>query len=329
MTKGWEDEENARRYDAYARRFPMYDRTSEDLVDRVGLTPGAQVVDLCCGTGRTTLAVLAALGAEGRVTGVDGAAAMLAIARAAVTDPRAGWVEAPAEEFDRHIPGPVDAVVCNSAIWQTDLPATFAAARRALRPGGRFAFNIGRRFLAPTRPHPRPETAAHPETAARAKAAVGHEIAAGAETAASAETAAHPETAARLETAARAKAAAGPETAARPETEAVGLAMAMRAIAAREYGWVAPPQSRPGPRPTPDGLLTALTQAGFTPDPITEIEFVQDLDEQRAWLSIPIFTERALPGLGYEQRMAVLAEAYTEPDVISQWTVFTATARTP
>jgi len=259
----WDDEENARRYDAFARRFPMYDRTSEDLVERLGPAPSAQVVDLCCGTGRTTLAVLAALGDEGRVTGVDGSAAMLAIARSAVTDPRAGWLEAPAEEFDRLLSGPVDAVVCNSAIWQTDLPLTFAAVRRALRPGGRFAFNIGRRFLAP---------------------------------------------------------AGG---------KAPGLAEAMRTVAAREYGWVAPPPERPRVRPTSDEILAALERAGFTADPVAELEFAQDLDEQRAWLSIPIFTERALPGLPYEQRMAVLAQAYAEPDVVSQWTVFTATARRP
>jgi hypothetical protein len=109
------------------------------------------------------------------------------------------------------------------------------------------------------------------------------------------------------------------------------MAEAMRAVAAREFGWVAlaSTQSRPRPRLTADAVLAALATAGFTADPVTELEFEQDLEEQRAWLSIPIFTERALPGLDYEQRMAVLARAYSVPEVVSQWTVFTATARTP
>jgi hypothetical protein len=38
-------------------------------------------------------------------------------------------------------------VVCNAAIWQTEMPATFAAARRALATGGRLVFNIGERFV--------------------------------------------------------------------------------------------------------------------------------------------------------------------------------------
>ncbi|HUZ36007.1 MAG TPA: class I SAM-dependent methyltransferase [Streptosporangiaceae bacterium] len=42
--------------------------------------------------------------------------------------------------------GPVDAVLCNAAIWKTGTPATFAAVKRILRPGGRFVFNIGGGF---------------------------------------------------------------------------------------------------------------------------------------------------------------------------------------
>ena len=42
----------------------------------------------------------------------------------------------------------VDAVVCNSAIWQTDVQASAAAVRRVLRPGGRFVFNLAAAMLA-------------------------------------------------------------------------------------------------------------------------------------------------------------------------------------
>ncbi|MEV6983253.1 class I SAM-dependent methyltransferase [Sphaerisporangium sp. NPDC051017] len=50
-----------------------------------------------------------------------------------------------------------DAVVCNSAIWKTDVRATFAAFRDVLRPGGRFVFNIGGGFARVA--HPEEKTA--------------------------------------------------------------------------------------------------------------------------------------------------------------------------
>ncbi|UNS99708.1 class I SAM-dependent methyltransferase [Streptomyces tubbatahanensis] len=49
----------------------------------------------------------------------------------------------------------VDAVVCNSAIWKTDVPAVFTAAARVLRPGGRFVFNVGGGFAGVTHPSAR------------------------------------------------------------------------------------------------------------------------------------------------------------------------------
>ncbi|GAA3470431.1 hypothetical protein [Nonomuraea roseola] len=43
-------------------------------------------------------------------------------------------------------------MVCNSAIWKTDVPAVFTAVHRVLRPGGRFVFNIGGGFAGVTHP---------------------------------------------------------------------------------------------------------------------------------------------------------------------------------
>jgi SAM-dependent methyltransferase len=111
------------------------------------LPADAAVLDLACGTGITSREILAALGPDGKVTGADQSAAMLAVAGLAITDPRITWVQAPAELIDRHVTGPVDAVVCNSAIWQTDMTATAAAARNLLAAGGRFVFNTGAGFL--------------------------------------------------------------------------------------------------------------------------------------------------------------------------------------
>jgi SAM-dependent methyltransferase len=148
----WGADDNARRYDEYARQYPNYRDTSRDLI-ALALPPGdagvadAAVLDLACGTGATTHEILAVLGPHGRVTGVDQSAAMLAVAASSTTDSRVSWIHARAESVDQHVTGTVDAVLCNSAIWQTDLAATAKAARAVLNAGGRFAFNVPVNFL--------------------------------------------------------------------------------------------------------------------------------------------------------------------------------------
>ena len=95
----WESPEIARSYAAFARRYPMYQDTSRDLVSLARLAPGAHAVDLACGTGITTQAVLSVLGPSGRVVAVDASAAMLAIARSLVADGRVRWLRARAERL--------------------------------------------------------------------------------------------------------------------------------------------------------------------------------------------------------------------------------------
>lgn len=139
----WNDPENARRYAQFARTYPMYRRTSADLVDRLALAGGARVLDLACGTGITTETVLRKLGPDGRVVAHDGSPAMQEQARRHVDDVRVDWVLGAAEDIGDLVSGPFDAVVCNSAIWQTDLTRTVPAIACLLRPGGRFACNVG------------------------------------------------------------------------------------------------------------------------------------------------------------------------------------------
>jgi ubiquinone/menaquinone biosynthesis C-methylase UbiE len=146
----WDSDETAAGYAAFTAEFTMYRDTSRDLVELARPAPGAVVVDLACGTGVTTREILAALDQDGRVTGIDRSAAMLAVAGRSVTDSRGSWVRASAEEFDQAVPGPVDAVICNSAIWQTDFASTVRAAHAVLAPGGVLAFNIGAEFVRDT-----------------------------------------------------------------------------------------------------------------------------------------------------------------------------------
>ena len=148
----WGEDDNPRRYDAFAHEYPNYRETSRDLIavalpsaDAAGAN--AAVLDLACGTGATTREILAVLGPGGRVTGVDKSAAMLGVAARSITDPRASFLQARAERVDRHVTRPAGVVICNSAIWQTDFAAAATAVRATLTAGGRFAFNVPVDFL--------------------------------------------------------------------------------------------------------------------------------------------------------------------------------------
>ena len=101
---------------------------------RGGLKAGMTVLDVACGTGAVTRAILQVLGGSGRVTGVDPSPGMLAQARAHVP---AEFCEGQAEA----LPFPDDTfdfLTMGYALRHVqDLQTAFAEYRRVLRPGGR------------------------------------------------------------------------------------------------------------------------------------------------------------------------------------------------
>lgn len=265
----WSDRSNAAAYHAFTRSYPMYSDTSRDLVARAKIGTATSVVDLCSGTGATTEVILAELPGTGRVLAVDGSAAMQAEAQNAIRDPRVRYAVCRAEEFDQHVQGPVDAVICNSAIWQTDMPATFAAAKRALRSGGRLVFNLGGAF-ADLPPTPAP----------------------------------------------------GP-----PKP---GLYDLMLAYAVLDHDFVPARSSRQSPERTPDTIQNWLRDAGLTPTATDIINYPRNVEQTRAWLSIPVFSF-PFTTLSYEQRMDILAKAYAwidknTPPSTDPWLLVTAAA---
>ncbi|MBO0702206.1 MAG: class I SAM-dependent methyltransferase [Candidatus Dormibacteraeota bacterium] len=143
----WLDDETAAAYGAFCRQFALYRQGSEQLAGMVDLASAHRVMDLACGTGSTTAVVLSRIPENAAVISVDVSAAMLAEAQRSIDDPRVRWVEAPAEEVDRHVDATLDAVLCSAAIWQTELERTFAAVRRLLRSGGALAFDIAGGFV--------------------------------------------------------------------------------------------------------------------------------------------------------------------------------------
>ncbi len=118
--------------------FPVFERI---LIPQ--LPAPARILDLCCGTGQIA-ARLAQLGYE--VTGLDGSAAMLDLAR--FNSPDGQFIEADARSFV--LPekvAPFDLVIStfdslNHMLTLEDLDLVFQNVQRSLVPGGLFLFDL-------------------------------------------------------------------------------------------------------------------------------------------------------------------------------------------
>ncbi|MFZ4627002.1 MAG: class I SAM-dependent methyltransferase [Blastocatellia bacterium] len=104
------------------------------------LRMGAEVLDLCCGTGQIAAALV---GRGYHVTGLDGSVAMLAFARQ--NAPAASFVQADARAFT--FARPFDLVLSsfdslNHLLTQEDLAAVFRCVAAVLPPGGLFLFDL-------------------------------------------------------------------------------------------------------------------------------------------------------------------------------------------
>ena len=112
------------------------------FLDLAAIAPGETILDLGSGSGTDSFLAAIATGPDGKVIGVDMTRAQLAKARMLAdehgfsqADFREGYIETPPVED-----ASVDCVISNGVVnLSPDKPAVFAAAARALRPGGRLA----------------------------------------------------------------------------------------------------------------------------------------------------------------------------------------------
>jgi len=118
-----------------------YDQTSQpqqswavDVLARLeGIAQDATVLDVGCGTGRVTEA-LVALVPRGRVLAMDASADMVALARERLGDRAEVWCQ---DAVDLDLEEPIDAIVSTATLhWVTDHDRLWARLARALRAGG-------------------------------------------------------------------------------------------------------------------------------------------------------------------------------------------------
>jgi len=120
---GWED-------------LAVLERRLAAGLEEFGVGPNEKVVDVGCGTGNLTGALLGRLSAAGEVVAVDISPRMIEVARSKVADPRVSWHAADA----RWLPlgdASCDRVFCYS-VWPHFAERETVAAEllRVLRPGG-------------------------------------------------------------------------------------------------------------------------------------------------------------------------------------------------
>jgi trans-aconitate 2-methyltransferase len=125
-----------------------YDRTSEpqqawavEVLARLeGIAPDATVLDVGCGTGRVTEALLS-LVPEGRVLAIDASADMVALARTRLGERAQVWCQ---DALELELDEPVDAIVSTATLhWVGDHDRLWARLAPALRPGGALEIQCG------------------------------------------------------------------------------------------------------------------------------------------------------------------------------------------
>jgi trans-aconitate 2-methyltransferase len=127
---------------------PTYDRTSgpqqswaADVLARLeGIAPNATVLDVGCGTGRVTEALLE-LVPHGRVLAIDASQAMVALARERLAGRAEVWCQS---ALDLDLRDEVDVVVSTAALhWVPEHDRLWVALARALRAGGALEAQCG------------------------------------------------------------------------------------------------------------------------------------------------------------------------------------------
>ena len=129
---------DARTYDRSSA--PQQSWASEVLARLGGIAPGATALDVGCGTGRVTQALLE-LVPQGRVLALDASEEMVALAQGRLGVRAEVWCH---DVLDLELGAPVDVIVSTAALhWVPDHDRLWVRLAGALRPGGRLEVQCG------------------------------------------------------------------------------------------------------------------------------------------------------------------------------------------
>jgi ubiquinone/menaquinone biosynthesis C-methylase UbiE len=138
-------------YDGPSNSF--WDRFGRRTVDRLQLTKGARVLDVCCGSGASAIPAAKAVGDSGAVLGIDLAENLLQLATAkAARDELTNIEFRKGDLLDLNLPSEsFDAVICVFGIFFIpDMTGAVSELWRLVRPGGKLAITTwGPRFFEP------------------------------------------------------------------------------------------------------------------------------------------------------------------------------------
>ena len=119
---------------------PQQTWASQVLARLEGVAPDATILDIGCGTGRVTEALLA-LVPQGRVRALDASADMVELARRRLGERADVWCQ---DVLDLDLDEPVDAILSTATLhWVTDHDRLWARVAQALRPGGMLEVQCG------------------------------------------------------------------------------------------------------------------------------------------------------------------------------------------
>jgi SAM-dependent methyltransferase len=120
----------------------IFEPYAVDIAARVAVAKPSQVLEIAAGTGVVTRHLAISLGLDATIVATDLNQPMLDRAAATGTARPVEWQQADAMQLS-FPDASFDAVVCQFGVmFFPDKPRAFAEARRVLRPGGRFIFNV-------------------------------------------------------------------------------------------------------------------------------------------------------------------------------------------
>jgi ubiquinone/menaquinone biosynthesis C-methylase UbiE len=128
-------------YDHYIGPF-LFEPYADDLVGRIEITAGANILELACGTGIVTQHLAGHLSGSAELTATDINADMLAVAQDKLSGPDVCWdtVDMVAIPYEHDL---FDTVVCQFGLmFATDKARAVTEMHRVLKKGGQLLFNV-------------------------------------------------------------------------------------------------------------------------------------------------------------------------------------------